>query len=249
LVREGKRVAIGDGEPLLEALEGLRPLEAVVETCPFWPWIHDTLEPTEIGFHLAHASKVEAVGKSDVKTDDIDARMLARLLSVGLVRCRPKGAIRLRGRGFHRSGFTGSGRCAPSTATLHLVTPRAGARVPPVPGFGNAGTVGVLRRSEQGRLNPWVCPRGMTRERRRSRLVGIRSTRMHKRIEGVIEADGTVRLREPVEGGRVRRDLVTVLDEDPEDEGGEFAPLTEGALSDWLLGEEEEAWRELKPVR
>jgi transposase len=85
LVRERKRVAIGDGEPLLEALEGLRPLEAVVETCPFWPWIHDTLEPTEIGFHLAHASKVEAIGKSDVKTDEIDARMLARLLSVGLV--------------------------------------------------------------------------------------------------------------------------------------------------------------------
>jgi transposase len=81
LVRERKRVAIEDGGPLLEALEGLRPLEAVVETCPFWPWIHDTLEPTEIRFRLAHASKVEAIGKSDVKTDEIDAR----LLSVGLV--------------------------------------------------------------------------------------------------------------------------------------------------------------------
>jgi transposase len=85
LVRERKRVPIGDGEPLLEALEGFRPLKAVVETCPFWPWIHDTLEPTEVGFHLAHASGVEAIAKSDVKTDEIDARMLARLLSVGLV--------------------------------------------------------------------------------------------------------------------------------------------------------------------
>jgi len=53
VVRERKRVPIGDGEPLLEALDGLRPLKAVVETCPFWPWIHDTLEPTEVGFHLA----------------------------------------------------------------------------------------------------------------------------------------------------------------------------------------------------
>lgn len=72
---------------------------------------------------------------------------------------------------------------------------------------------------------------------------------MHKTIEGVIEADGTVRLLEPVEGGRVRRVLVTVLEEEPEDVGGEFALLTEGALSDWLLDEEEEAWRDLKPVR
>ena len=85
VVRERKRVPIGDGEPLLEALDGLRPLKAVVETCPFWRWIHDTLEPTEVDFHLAHASKVEAIGQSDVKTDEIDARMLARLLSVGLV--------------------------------------------------------------------------------------------------------------------------------------------------------------------
>ena len=85
VVRERKRVPIGDGEPLLEALDGLRPLKAVVETCPFWPWIHDTLEPTEVGFHLAHASKVEAIGKSEVKTDEIEARMLARLPSVGLV--------------------------------------------------------------------------------------------------------------------------------------------------------------------
>ena len=70
---------------------------------------------------------------------------------------------------------------------------------------------------------------------------------MHRTIEGVIEVDGTVRLREPIEGGRVRRVLVTVLDEAPEGMGGELAILAEGALSDWLLDEEEEAWRDLKP--
>ena len=55
-VHRDRRVPIGDGEPLMATLEGFRPLEVVVETCPFWPWIHDRLESTDIGFHLAHAS-------------------------------------------------------------------------------------------------------------------------------------------------------------------------------------------------
>lgn len=85
LVAEERRVPIGDGEPLLEALEGFRPLGVVVETCSFWPWIHDTLEPTEIGFHLAHASKLEAIAKARTKTDSIDARLLARMLGADLI--------------------------------------------------------------------------------------------------------------------------------------------------------------------
>jgi hypothetical protein len=60
---------------------------------------------------------------------------------------------------------------------------------------------------------------------------------MQKTGEGVIEVDGTVRLPEPIEGGRVRRVLVTVLEEAPEEMGGELALLEEGALSDWLLRE------------
>jgi hypothetical protein len=70
---------------------------------------------------------------------------------------------------------------------------------------------------------------------------------MHQTIEGVIEVDETVRLLEPVEGGRVRRVPVTVLDEAPEVVGNDLAHLTERAQSDWLLDEEEEAWRDLKP--
>lgn len=85
LLREEKRVPIGDGEPLLVALEGPRPLEAVVETCPFWPWIHDVIGATEIGFHLAHASRLEAIAKAETKTDSVDARLLARMLATGLV--------------------------------------------------------------------------------------------------------------------------------------------------------------------
>lgn len=85
LLAEERRVPIADGEPLLEALEGFRPLEVVVETCSFWPWIHDTLTPTEIGFHLAHASKLEAIAKTETKTDTVDARLLARMLGAGLI--------------------------------------------------------------------------------------------------------------------------------------------------------------------
>lgn len=86
LLREETRVPVGDGEPLLEALEGLRPMEAVVETCPFWPWIHDVIrEGTEVGFHLAHASRLEAIARAKTKTDSVDARLLARMLGAGLV--------------------------------------------------------------------------------------------------------------------------------------------------------------------
>lgn len=81
----GQRTGPIGGEPMLEALEGFRPLEVVVETCPFWPWIHDVLEPTEIGFHLAHASKLEAIAKAETKTDSVDARLLARMLAANLI--------------------------------------------------------------------------------------------------------------------------------------------------------------------
>lgn len=44
LLREEPRVRIGDGKPSLEALEGFWPVEVVVATCSFWPWIHGILE-------------------------------------------------------------------------------------------------------------------------------------------------------------------------------------------------------------
>lgn len=85
LVRERHRVPIADGSPLLEALDGFRPLEVAVETCPFWPWIHDVLAPTEIGFHLAYAKELEAIANAETKTDSVDARLLARMLAAQLV--------------------------------------------------------------------------------------------------------------------------------------------------------------------
>lgn len=83
-VHRQRRVPVGDGEPLLEALADFRPLEVVVETCPFWPWIHDLLESTEIGFHLAHASELRSIARGS-KTDATDAELLARMLATGLI--------------------------------------------------------------------------------------------------------------------------------------------------------------------
>ncbi len=85
LLAEEGRVPVGDGEPLLAALEEYRPLEVVVETCSFWPWIADTLEPTEVGFQLAHAKRLEAIADAKTKSDSVDARLLARMLATDLI--------------------------------------------------------------------------------------------------------------------------------------------------------------------
>ncbi len=84
-VHRNRRVPIGDGGPLVATLEGYRPLEVVVETCPFWPWIYDRLEATDIGFHLAHASDLQAIARAKTKTDSIDAELLARMLATNLI--------------------------------------------------------------------------------------------------------------------------------------------------------------------
>lgn len=84
-VHRQARIPAGNGETLMEALADFRPLEVVVETCPFWPWIHDRLQGTDIGFHLAHASRLEAIARSKKKTDKVDAELMARMLLAGLI--------------------------------------------------------------------------------------------------------------------------------------------------------------------
>lgn len=73
VVREKSRVPIKDGEPLLEALEGIRPLEVAVETCSFWPWICDTLQPIyELDGRIASAA-----------TQNPDALLLQTIPGIG----------------------------------------------------------------------------------------------------------------------------------------------------------------------
>jgi transposase len=61
------------------------PLTAVVESCPFWPWLYDRLVPEGIQFQLAHAQELEAIARAARKNDQRDARLLARMLAGGLI--------------------------------------------------------------------------------------------------------------------------------------------------------------------
>ena len=70
---------------------------------------------------------------------------------------------------------------------------------------------------------------------------------MHRTIEAIIEADGTVRLLEDFEPGTRRRALLTILDEPGEEVTDEPAVLAERALADWARDEEDEAWAHLQP--
>ncbi|MDP9348853.1 MAG: hypothetical protein M3P24_06910 [Gemmatimonadota bacterium] len=70
---------------------------------------------------------------------------------------------------------------------------------------------------------------------------------MLRTIEAVVEADGRVRLLEPVDVQVPRRALLTILDEPAEEAANLLALLSEAALEDWNRPEEEEAWRHLQP--
>jgi len=78
-------VSTKEPERPLAALAPYRPLEVVVETCPFWPWLYDLLVPAGIGFHLAHAKQLRAIAAAPQKSDAVDARLLARMLLSGLI--------------------------------------------------------------------------------------------------------------------------------------------------------------------
>jgi len=71
---------------------------------------------------------------------------------------------------------------------------------------------------------------------------------MLRTIEAVVEADGRVRLLEPVDVRVPRRALLTILDEPADEEAANLpALLSEAALDDWNRPEEEQAWRHLQP--
>jgi transposase len=79
------RVSTQEPEELVRTLAPFRPLEVVVETCPFWPWIYDLLVPAGISFHLAHAKALRFIANAPQKKDAVDATVLARMLLSGLI--------------------------------------------------------------------------------------------------------------------------------------------------------------------
>lgn len=79
------KVSTREPEELLRVLDPFRPLEVVVETCPFWPWIYDLLVPAGVTFHLAHAKELRFIANAPQKKDAVDATVLARMLLSGLI--------------------------------------------------------------------------------------------------------------------------------------------------------------------
>ena len=74
-----------DADQLREVLAPFRPLRVVVETCPFWPWIADTLQGPDVDFRLAHATKLRAIASSPQKNDRVDTHLLGRMLHSDLI--------------------------------------------------------------------------------------------------------------------------------------------------------------------
>jgi transposase len=85
LVQTPKRIANREAFRLLELFESFRPVEAIVETSPAWPWLYDMLIAEGHAFVLAHAKKLRAIAESNYKRDELDAELLARMRLAGLI--------------------------------------------------------------------------------------------------------------------------------------------------------------------
>ena len=73
---------------------------------------------------------------------------------------------------------------------------------------------------------------------------------MIRKIEAVVDEQGTVRLKEAVRLAVPRRAVVTIFDEDRGSKIDEAALLSEPALAqDWNRPEEDAAWSYLQPAR
>ena len=73
---------------------------------------------------------------------------------------------------------------------------------------------------------------------------------MIRRIEAVVDEQGTVRLKEEVRLVAPRRAVVTIFDEDKAVQIDESALLSEAALAqEWNRPEEDAAWSHLQPAR
>ena len=73
---------------------------------------------------------------------------------------------------------------------------------------------------------------------------------MVQTIEGILEADGRVRLLQPIQTTSPRRALVMILEESSSALPSETAILSERALAtDWNRAEEDAAWSHLQPAK
>jgi len=69
---------------------------------------------------------------------------------------------------------------------------------------------------------------------------------MLQTIEAVIDEKGMLRILEPINLPKLRRVIITILNEEPTEEAFNLALLSEATLAtDWLRPEEDEAWSHL----
>lgn len=59
--------------------------QMAIEACGYEAWLCDLAESMGVDIHLAHPLKTKAIAEAKIKTDNIDATTLARLLSVDLL--------------------------------------------------------------------------------------------------------------------------------------------------------------------
>jgi len=69
---------------------------------------------------------------------------------------------------------------------------------------------------------------------------------MLQTIEAIIDEKGILRILEPIKLPKLRRVIITILNEEPAEEEFNLALASEAALAtDWLRPEEDEAWSHL----
>lgn len=86
---EGKELKTGKvanvRKEVLEFLEGIEELEAVIESGRTSYTMVDLLEELGVGVKIANPSQVKAIAKAKIKTDKRDSRILAHLLRANLI--------------------------------------------------------------------------------------------------------------------------------------------------------------------
>ena len=69
---------------------------------------------------------------------------------------------------------------------------------------------------------------------------------MPQTIEAVIDEKGRLRFLEPIKLPKLRRVIITILNEEPPEDSFNLVLLSEAVLArDWLRPEEDEAWSHL----
>ncbi len=83
VLRERKLPNNGEIKQFLHQFQ--EPVEVAMEASRGWYWLYDLLEQDGISVNLSHPLKTKAIASARMKTDKIDARMLAHLLRTDLL--------------------------------------------------------------------------------------------------------------------------------------------------------------------